>query len=488
MKHITQSEWDGIFRLRDHLAKQLIDYELFDYQKEFSNKVIKSVIENKGETVVGCMSRQIGKTSSVVVTVIFLLLFYFSLCRRYGIRTTPKFNIGIFAPQLEQAKTAFYMLREYLRKLDGQGFDFTFDSFNGDTVIMHSMREPAKTVYCMSASPTSKQESKTLNVIIYDEAVDIEDKVVDRAISPMGSSTNATEVWIGVAGYKKCRFYHLIEQLPEKQKVIIPYNKVLEERRKRYEENGNEIMLNYQKHIDKRLMEIGEDSDEFSTQYKLNWILERGQFITYDDLMKLEKEYDVPDTFYGSESCYGGIDWGKASDSTVFTIMDSKCRVVEWYEWQGDDYSSQINEITELIKTKYKSMRMVHCDSTATQDMAVDILRANVQHLGVKVIPVIFTPVSKDEMYKNLARLMQDQMMGGHIVVPAPLKFPKKDSLQKNKFIKQMLDLQKEIKNEKWRCQSPQGAGYHDDFACSLATCALAFSPKKQVQYVPTIG
>ncbi|MDO8609570.1 MAG: hypothetical protein Q7R95_03400, partial [bacterium] len=133
-------------------------------------------------------------------------------------------------------------------------------------------------------------------------------------------------------------------------------------------------------------------------------------------------------------------------------------------------------------------MRMVHCDSTATQDMAVDMLRANVQSLGVKVIPVVFTPVSKDDMYKNLSRLMNPQMLGGHIVQPAILKFPKKDSLQKAKFVKQMLDLQKEIKNEKWRCASPNQVGYHDDFACSIALSALAFNPKQQFKYTPMIG
>ena len=489
MIKITDEQWEKIFSLRDSLFESVYKHEFMNYQKRLSNAIIKSIIENRGLTLSTEISRQSGKTSGVVATVGFLLLFFYQICKQFEIPTTPQFNVGFFAPQERQAQSAFMMLRDFLRKCEKQGFDFNFDSFNGDTIMMRSSNYPPRTVYCMTASPTSRQESKTLNLIIIDEAQDIEDKVVDRSISPMGASTNATEIWIGVGGYRRCKFQKFIDELPDDQKVIAPYDVILQERREKYEKTGNILYLNYEKHIKKRRLEIGEDSDEFKTQYKLIWILERGQFITYEELFKLEEEYDANKILLERREVYGGIDWGKSKDSTVFTVISYDYKVLDWFEWQGDDYASQIEEIEQIIRSKYSTMRVIHCDTTGTQDMAVDILQKRVALLGIQVEGINFNPVSKDEMYKNLSRMMHDRILGGQILEPAVLRFPKRDSLNKNKFAKQMLDLQKEIRNEKWRCQHPDGAGYHDDYPTSIALACLAFAPTRNIYtYSPTIA
>ena len=250
------------------------------------------------------------------------------------------------------------------------------------------------------------------------------------------------------------------------------------------------LNLNYKQFIAIQKRELGEDSDAFKTQYKLKWVLERGQFIVHDDLMALESEYETPSEYHGVNKVYGGIDWGKAHDSTVFTIVDDMCRVVAWYEWNGDDYASQIEDIEYLVKTKYLSMQTLHCDSTGNQDMGVDMLKRKLQSYDVRVEAVSFNTSSKDEMYKNLSRLMHNKYVGGNLVEEAKLKFPTKYSLHKEKFIKQMLDLQKEIKGDKWRCQHPDAAGYHDDYTDSIALACMAFIPRKVEagSYKPMIG
>lgn len=461
---ITEAHWRKIFKLRDAFIKEATGLDIFKYQQRFSDKIIQVTLENTGETVVTEWTRQSGKTTVVVWTVAFLLLFYNRLAREFGIKTTPQFNVGFFAPQQQQAQSAFNMLREFLRKCNNKGYDFSLDTFNGIEIRMASAKYPPCTVYCMTAAPTSKQESKTLNLIIMDESQDVEDKVFDRAISPMGASTNSPEIWIGVGGYRKCRFLQHIERLPDTNKFIIPYDMVLEERQELYEKTGDEIYLNYQKHIDKRLREIGEESDEFKTQYMLKWILERGQFIVYEELMKLEDDYAIYKEYEKAEPVYAGIDWGKASDSTVMTVINQHGHVVGWFEWNGDDYSSQIEEIAFLVKEKFRSMQVIHCDSTGNQDMAVDILRAKLRSRGIRVNGVHFSPKSKDEMYKNLHRLMSNKYVGGNLIQEAVFRFPKENSIHKEKFIKQMLDLTKEIKQNLWKCQHPDGPGYHDDY------------------------
>ena len=93
-------------------------------------------------------------------------------------------------------------------------------------------------------------------------------------------------------------------------------------------------------------------------------------------------------------------------------------------------------------------------------------------------------------MFKNLARLMKDKYVGGHKVQEATFKFPKTESIHKEKFIKQMLDLQKEIRNDMWKCQHPDGPGYHDDYCDSVALACMAFLPRKggMTEYEPLIG
>ncbi len=479
---ITENEWAVIFALRDQLFKEMTGEEIYEYQREFSNRIIRSVILNKGLMIPSEWTRQSGKTTDASATVCFLMIYYFPICEKFGIKTTQQFNVGIFAPKFDQAYSDFVMVRGMLRKIKDKGLNFDFESFNGDTIRIKSLQEPPKTIYCMTASPTSNQESKTLNLIIFEEAQDLEDKVVDKAISPMGASTFATEVWIGVAGYRECKFHRFIESLPAEQKLIIPYDMVLQERQKRFELDGNEIHLNYYKHIQKRLAEIGMDSDEFKTQYRLIWVLERGQFITFENLMKLQADFPVNK----QARFYAGIDWGKIHDTTILTIIDENCNIVAWHEWQGDSYATQIAEIVEIIK-QYKNLQIIFCDSTGNQDMAVNILTEKVSGHGVRIEGVNFNPVTKDEMYKNLSRLMHDTILGGFVVQPAPLKMPVAETLQKAKFTKQMLDLQKEIKNEKWRCNHPQGPQYHDDYCDSIALACLAFSPGRESSYEPSI-
>ena len=65
------------------------------------------------------------------------------------------------------------------------------------------------------------------------------------------------------------------------------------------------------------------------------------------------------------------------------------------------------------------------------------------------------------------------------IIEQAVVNFPVNynDIIKKEKFIRQFLDLQKEIKNNKWSCNHPQGPQYHDDYCDSLALACYCFKP-----------
>lgn len=496
MANITDEQWKKVFQVRDAFAEQILGKPLFDSQVQFSNEIIKDVILQGGGTFISQRTRQSGKTTEVArITTPFLIYFYFPMLETLGLPFPQFFNIGFFAPQEQQAKTDFDVLKDTLRTMERKGFKLHFEEFSANTIKIARGKYPPRMVYAFTASPTSHPESKTLNLIFLEEAQDLIDIQVDKAIIPMGASTNATEVWIGVAGYQKCRFWDLRETLPEKNKVIVTYKDVLKEHKRRYAETKDPFYLNYRKHIEKRIREIGEESDEFKTQYLMEWMLEKGQFITYENIMKLEADYVIKDRYPKYLKVYGGIDWGKMHDSTVFTILDGAGKLIGWHAWQGDDYSSQIEEIVLLMKSKYLALENVYCDATGNQDMGVDSLRKSVRDAGLKcrVMPWKFAIQNKDFMYKNLHRLMHDKIMEGEIIEESFLRFPTRKSmtgmsiLHKERFIKQFCDLQKDIKNNMWHCDHPEGPNYHDDYCDSLALACLNFNIRTQ-GYKPVIG
>jgi len=152
-----------------------------------------------------------------------------------------------------------------------------------------------------------------------------------------------------------------------------------------------------------------------------------------------------------------------------------------WYEWLGDDYNTQIREITDITLKTYPGMKHLHFDRTASQDMAGDVLKNKLieGRFQGRVEGVSFSG-EKSEMYKNLSMLMHDTFMDERLVEKSLLRFPVGFSREKEKFIKQFLDLQKDIKNGRWVCNHPEGPNYHDDYCDSLALAALPFKVSKK--------
>lgn len=481
---MNDAEFEKICGLKNSLLADILGFEFLPVQKQHTDNILRSVLFNKGQSIVGEFTRQSGKTTCSVGTFFFLMLFYGVLAPRFSIPNTGEFNIGFFAPQEEQAKTPFMKLRNYftelqMRTVSGKKWNINFDEFSKE-FISYSMDGFRYNAHYFTASPTSHPESKTLHLIYYDEAQDLIDKQVDKAISPMGAMTNATEVWTGVAGYRRCRFHDHVSRLPADQKVLLPMREALVQFSDMYEKTKNPIYLNYKSHIEKKKFEIGDTSDAFKTQYLLQWLLERGQFITYEELELLQDDYALPREFPRVATCYGGLDWGKASSATAFTVVDGECRTVAWFEWHGDDYNTQIEEISELMFTRFQGMRLLHCDSTGTQDQIVDILRARLSGHQTGVLGVSFGATSKDQMFKNLSMLMRPTMSDGKVVREAKFRYPRAEVAHKQKFVRQMVDLQKEIRNEKWRCNAPDGPNYHDDFCDSVALACLAFAAEQR--------
>jgi len=487
-KKLTQSYLSKIFKLRDAFVEAHRGFKLYEYQRGPSNEIIRSVLQGEGKTILIEYSRQSGKTECVALTICFLLLYMKDImlgCRNIKV---DDFSVGLFAPLQEQAKTAFDKIKYVLNKDEiRKAYGIFFNEANGNTVKLMN-----NTVcYCFSASPTSYTESKTMHLIIIDEAQLVDDGKINNTILPMGTNTNATVVYIGTSGYKKCKFLDMLERpMIGQKKFIYSFKEIVRQKAMRYYESGDELELNYYKFIKNELGKIGVkirnpqelidldidlvDSDAFKTQYGLIWMLEKGQYITTERLKFLEGDYEIK-TGGRDFEVYVGVDFGKMHDSTVVTVGDTEGNIIAWKEMKGDDYDTQFLAILEFLS--HFKVKSICCDATATQDMMVDRFKKAMSNMSVSVIGVNFGTLNS-QLYKNMDFMMKPVYnTSGDKVSEALLRFPKTDCIQKEKFIKQFLDLQKEVNNKGvWSCKAPEGANYFDDYCDSCALYLWNFS------------
>lgn len=463
---ISQSNLNKIYRLRDAFIKRYTGLTFMPSQQRASNRIIKATLEANGELIPMEFSRQSGKTTCVCGTTAFLMVNYHRLMKALNKPTTPKFQVVLAAPIQDQVVTDFDRIKEFLNNVKKDGQLPSFDSYNGNTIRFGDVE-----AYCFSASPGSHPESKTANLLIVEEAQDCDDLKLNKAFHPMTANTNGPAIYIGTAGYSRCEYKRLIDRGGG---IIMPYDAVVRERRLAFEETSNPLLLNYEKHCQNRVETLGFDNDEFKTQYRLIWVLERGQLITEEQLYRLEGDYERG-AMRNNTTLVAGIDWGKVNDSTVVTIMDSDYRVIDWLELQGDNYDEQMAGIIPFLE-RYKPRR-IYCDATATQDMMVDWLRKKCRGVRLKttVEGVKFTAPEKDNMFKLMVKAMIPKLNEDETVVAeGVLRYPCTDCMERRRFINQFLECEKEERNNMVRWHAPEEPNAHDDYIASLALALMA--------------
>lgn len=411
-----------------------------------------------GEELAFEISRQAGKTEAIVSVVEFGMIFYPELFGR-------PLRVGIFAPQKEQAKTDFDRLKEKLTKTQYSGFQEAVDPEESNSVTLQLSN--GSYCYIFPLTATSHPESKTLDVIIYEESNKIDDHEKAVKSDPMGTATNACRIAVGVAGFQK-NFFKKLSDLPTALKV--PANKVIEQKRAAYEQDGNDFHLNYERFVTSYVRDHGEDNDAYRTQYKLEWILGIGQFITSETLASIRGDFGLlkrTDT-----PVVVGIDTAKSPDKTIVTVknmqpikdQDGKVirpkSILSWLRLKGENYKDQFDAICSFL-ANYTNVEAIAIDSTGQGDFMPDMFE---RETGYQILRVKFGLQTKDIIYKNLLQ---------QISLKATL-YPNIDCLEKREFEEELLDLQKEYKGEYLSCHHPNDPKAHDDYADSWALAEYA--------------
>lgn len=474
---------DKLRKLRkDHLRIQH-DIVFYPYQELVSDKILEALIQNLRITAGSSeedikklksieipieFSRQSGKTTAIVFTVEFILTWLSVYFNR-------QIHIGIFAPQIEQAKTDFDRLKVALRRIKDmvvvteEQQQEVKEQENAKTLVLPD----GSSCYIAPVSKTSHPESKTLDLMIFEESQDLDDKIVKESIWPIGASTNAPRVYIGTAGTNISYFYRL-GQTNEALKLY--FNDIVEQRRFVYEQTGDARHLIYEQAVKQEIERHGVDADEIQRPYFGKWLIGTGQFVTMDDLLGIES--DRKQTFHDKEhDCFVGIDTAKSPDSTVVTVLRwnpviKKKELLNWMELKGENYASQYEIIWEFLKG-YKVIAIA-IDSTGQGDFMPDMFASN-SHFGDEnsgLYRVKFSAVSKDNLYKNLKVSIRELLT----------TVPKLDTKKGEKFKLQMLDLQQEYKGQLLSVHHPDATDAHDDYPDSWALSEWAYAKYNENQ------
>lgn len=477
----------------------------YDYQSEIIRGILRAIIMSEhGETVELPIeiARQAGKTTSIVDAVEFILCFSKKLFGR-------PLAIGIFAPQREQATTDFDRLKVQHIDLAPLGFTTKVkvkdeqtkfpEKWNSKTIrLFNNDGEYFGEVYIFPISKNSNPESKSLDLVIIEEAQHVDDPKMMKSVFPMVASTNGPKVFIGTAGERLCYFKRLLDNSP--LAIIIPIERVFADRRKVYEETGDPIHLRYEQFVQNEIKAKGKEDDYIRSQYFLEWIIGTGQFTTREKLDTLiAKGRGIITTT--DRPVYVGIDTAKHPDRTVVTILADKEGDTEsdrlksdlccWLSLQGDNYEDQFEIILDFLEPKYEEyekdgktkqrlvsgfsdIRIIALDATGQGDFMPDKFE---RHTGYEIMRLKFTAELKDVMYKNLLQVI-------HTLLTEIPDVP--DNEDYLRFREEMINLEKEYKGRFLSVHHPDDPKAHDDYADSW--CIAEYAKSQYLHTEPTIS
>jgi hypothetical protein len=469
-------------------ARAYTGIELQPFQEDFGRAMLRSIVGNRGDELTGLISRQSGKTELMadMIVAIMVLLPRLARIERYA-HLLEKFKrgvwVGLFAPTEAQIQTMFDRIKDRFSSDQAEAIRAEDDDLNDPPDIKGSvitLKKCHSLVRMSTCNLRAKIESKTYHVIIIDEAQGADETMITKSIGPMGARTNATRIMIGTPDIQIGYFYKAIKR---NKRLFTEHGGV----QRHFEYNWKTVAKynpDYGKYIEGEKEKFGEDSDEFRMAYMVQWILERGMFITttrLDDLgdrtMPRVKQFNGP--------CYAGIDPARKIDSTVVTIVWPDFnnpnenglyphRVLDWLEMPGEGWEEQYFRIQEFL-SRY-NVQAVAVDEGGVGDTVVDRMR-HILPSYVDVVSKSSSPKAQSERWKYLIRLLTET----HQDTGPLLRYPAHPEARRTKtwkrFYQQMSELEKKYQGAYLLAEAPTENGAHDDFCDSLAlACSVTES------------
>lgn len=233
---------------------------------------------------------------------------------------------------------------------------------------------------------------------------------------------------------------------------------------------------NYKKFVQKEMLRLGEDSDEFKLSYRLMWLLDKGMFTTSE---KLDLCGDVSMqsliTSWTHSPVVVGIDCARKQDRTIVTVIYVDWdhpdelgmyhhRVLNWLDLEGRDWEEQYFQIIEFL-SKYNVWK-VGIDVGGVGDVVAQRLRLLMPQ--IEVIDLGSSQSEQSDRWKYLRSLIDRRQ----VMWPAGAKVRRLKIWRR--FRQEMEDLEINFKGPYVLAEAPNLKDAHDDYADSLAIgCVL---------------
>jgi hypothetical protein len=466
---------DKMLLVVDEIAGE--HHHLRPYQTPFARRVLESLIIGDGATITALFARQSGK-SETVANVVAAVMIMFPLLAKIYPTLLGKFKegvlVGAFAPVEDQADTLYGRIVQ--RLTSDQALEFMADPEIDESVAGGSkelkLKRSGSLVRKQTAHPRATIEGRTYHLILIDECQGADEKMVNKSIAPMRTSTNGTMVFTGTPTYVKGIFY---KQIQQNKRVAITKRRA---RVNHFEADYREVSRwskDYANSVKLEMLRIGSDSDEFKLSYRLMWLLEKGQFLTDELFEELSDKSQEVIHAYHRTPVLVGIDPARKQDSTIVTVVWVDWdhpdefgyydhRVLNWLDLGGLDWEEQYFRIVDFLANY--NVLAVGVDEGGMGDVIVDRLKRLLPH--IEIVPLGSQRPDQSTRWKHLTTLMERKMIGW----PAHAKTRRLKTYRR--FEQQMKDLQKKFEGPHVLAAAPNEADAHDDYCDSLAmACVL---------------
>ncbi len=506
------------------VAESLAGFPFYSYQKELSESIIESLLMHAGTMTTVLQARQSGKTTTYTSTLLACALILPVLAevlkddwrlnyvdergRYWGFLRGLK--IGVYGPSSDIADIPGNKVREMLNSPTGTALmmEMSLRAVGLSSGPLLRLSNGSSFSF-RTADAKAKKEGFTYDVLVLDEAQDMETMVVRKSLHPFVAASNGCIFKIGTASSHLCDFYEAIQE--NKHKQIIPG-----QRRLHFEFDWRRCAaenMQYAKFIDLEKSRIGEASDEFAMSYGCRWLFERGMFIPEEVLLgancaKREGPFSSVWPFDCREtgsclSLVAGIDFAKSKNSTVLTLLavdwtnpciDTRVagangvfryrafykHVVAWKEWYGDNFEQQFHEILEFFRdftARSKGQNTVDVVCVDATGLGVPIYERLCSMLPFQLVPFVFSASSKSDGYKMLS----SDIYSGRLTFP--FSEEARETRECRAFVQQMTSLRKEWDSGRMKVFHENVRGAHDDYPDSLMMANWAANePPAKVQ------
>lgn len=418
--------------------KRRYPLKLRPYQLKFIHSIIDSVMNCKGNEIVGLFSRQSGKTESVAASA-YLLAALSHLTPRFqdGIR------IAVFGPKKEQSDIAFERIinffdDNFVRDVLGVGIV----TRNSTTIKLSN----GSIIKSITASKNATIEGETMDLVFVEEAQDVVDMRLLKSIFPMLSSTSGTRVLTGTPTPEHTGYFFYASRKSSSLVFVNDWRV------------ASVFSEKYHNYVMKELKKHGARSDYFLTQYECEWPASSKKFTTPEKLNKLATGKRI---ISSNEPVFIGIDPAKLQDPTVCSVIDANKNVINWMELEGDNYTDQLEIISSFINQYPNSI--VGIDTLGPGEVLYDFIS---QRFPNRIFRYPMATHQKSRMFVMLKEAIDN----------GNLSYPNEDCPERSRFEEQLIELDAKWNGNILVTHSPQGRHKHDDYPASLAIAILMLS------------